>query len=366
MNYQNFGFNKTVYSSPSFQSNTDFKFNPSFYPYTPPPIIEKEDFSSFSQKKIEDFLKDNLSNIEEVNNHSFNSGEYQEILQKNPVKSHFLDDYELRKQNSNSKNWSNYRNDGKNSNENEQNEIKSDINFNVNKKTDDLVQMLDTNDLSCTDVKRKANLNEFTIQPDLETRSVYYANENRPMKHGPYSMDMSKNQILDSDLQQKDYFYQNQEPFYQNKEPFYQNKESSSQNNMLNCGKKDLNYENNSKNTMNNMTEFNNYNAIYEKKIERKPSHHQKGYSGDMNITNFLNNDKKDEKKHPDYLNLFSNIDYAKKEQKFEYQPVIKERTNFIDIYKGNQIEQSSVKLTSDNKRKEGSYFKDSFDIEIL
>ena len=355
MTYQSFGFNKIVYSSPSFQSNTEFKFNPSFYPYTPNPLNEKEDFSSFSQKKNEDFIKDNLSNIEESNNHSFNSGQYQEILQKNPVKSHFIDDYELGKQSSNSKNWSNFANDGKNTNKNEQNEIKSDVNFNIYKKNDDLAQMLDTNDLSYV-ARNKANLNEFTIQPDLETRSVYNANENKAFKHGPYSMDMSKNQILDPDLQNKDSFYQYQEPFYQNKEPFHQNKLFSSQNNMMNYGKNEINYENNSKNTINDMMEFNNYNVISEKKIERKPSHHQKGYSGDMSITNFLNSNK-DEKKYPDHMNLFSNnTDYMKKDQKFDYQPVIKGRTNFIDIYKGNQNEQIATNMTSENKHKEGRY----------
>ena len=70
----------------------------------------------------------------------------------------------------------------------------------MNQKNDDFLKILDSNDLSVYgDQKNKVNFNELTIQPDLETRSVYYGNEgvaNRNTKHGPYSVDMGNNQVI--------------------------------------------------------------------------------------------------------------------------------------------------------------------------
>ena len=317
MNYQGFGFNKTTYnSSPNFTSEYDYTKT---YPYNAVGpnsySLDKPEFSSSNYKKIEDFNKDNLSNIEETVNHSFNSGQFKEILQANPPKSHFLDDYELSKQKT-PQNYQNFpqSNISQHSHNKSPSDIKSDMNMNIYstyQKDDEIFQILDANDANdlnrSGDIKNKLNFNEFTIQPDLETRSVYnLVNENKPLKHGPYSMDMNKDNILDSDMQ-KDVFYDNQP--------------------------KNYNY-------------YDNYMNISEKKLEKKPSHHHhKGYSGDTGLNNMNNYNycafHENEKKNIDYVNV---MDISKKNdndnnKNFEHQPIIKEKTNFIDIFKKGQLD---------------------------
>ena len=193
-NYQSFSFNKTVYSSPNFFPEDSTKSQPQ----QTPPI---DDFSA--SRKNEDLLKDTLSNIEEVGNHSFNSGHQQNFLQSSAPRSHFLDDQALSKQGHTHMMQSSMQNPHLTAFANSQwpnYEIRSDNNVSMNQKNDDLLKILDSNDLSvCGDQKNKVNFNELTIQPDLETRSVYYGNEgvgNRNAKHGPYSVDMGNNQVI--------------------------------------------------------------------------------------------------------------------------------------------------------------------------
>ena len=200
-NYQNFGYSKTVYSSPNFFPEDPTKSQPQQTPLA-------EDFSTYPySKKNEDLIKDTLSNIEEVGNHSFNSGHQQNFLQSSAPRSHFLDDQALSKQGHAQQGHTHMQYSMQNphltafaNNQWQNYEIRSDINVSVNQKNDDLLKILDSNDLSvCGDQKNKVNFNELTIQPDLETRSVYYGNEevgNRNTKHGPYSVDMGNNQVI--------------------------------------------------------------------------------------------------------------------------------------------------------------------------
>lgn len=192
-NYQNFGFNKNVYSSPNFFPEDPAKSHSQ----------QPEDFSPYPySRKTEDLIKDTLSNIEEVGNHSFNSGHQPNFLQSSAPRSHFLDDQALSKQGHSHMQYSvqNPHLTAFANNQWQNCEIRSDINVNVYQKNDDLLKILDSNDLSVFgEQKNKVNFNELTIQPDLETRSVYYGNEgggNRNTKHGPYSVDMGNNQVI--------------------------------------------------------------------------------------------------------------------------------------------------------------------------
>ena len=316
MNYQNFGFNKNVSSSPNFLSDSDYNKAQNFTPIIP----NTEEFSVLAQKRNEEFMKDTLSNIEEVGNHSFNSGQYRELLQSSgpKPKSHFLDDLSLPKQTSNLQMQYSYQNPQpfQNYQNYSQNfDAKSDVNVNINQNTnknEDFLKILDSNDLSISDAKNKVNFNELTIQPDFETRSVFYDHEkpdNKLIKHGNYSMDMSKNQVLELELQKEVFF------------------------------------ENNNNNQPNILGQYNTYsnNSISDKKLEKKNSYHHKGYSGDVgiygNMPNFsLNNNDFGEKNKQEFsTNFITHSELEKKNQwepKPDYQPMIKERTNFIDIFK--------------------------------
>lgn len=276
MNFQNFGV-KPVFSSPNFYPDSELKISNSYNAYTPNNLSANKDQNQYSfipYKKNEDFIKDNISNIEDNGNHSFNSCQFNTFLQPNSIKSHYLDDYELSKQ---------IKTDHLIQNQKEylQNkEIRSDINSNpysISKQNDDIIEILDK-DLSEVELKDKINFNEFTIQPDLETRSLFLANQIKHNKHGAYSMDMNEDKILDLDLQKNDY------------NDFY-------------------NFSNNSN---------------HEK-------YHHKVYSGDAYMMGYSDNIRKKETNAGD---MISKQEFDRKISCFnEYEPTEK-KTNFIDIFK--------------------------------
>lgn len=320
-NFQAFGISKTHYSSPNFitEENTFTTeqriYNPSNH------FLEREKSYSYNPKKNEEFIKDNLSNIEETANHSFNSGKLQEILKSHPPKSHFLDDFQLIRR------PSDFNTNISEIQKQESCEIKSDFHANLHsqlKPNEDFARILDEN--SEYESKQNINFNDFTIKPELETHSVYYFIGNKAHKHGPYSVDMNQNQILDNDLRQ--------EPFYEKyneigNDPIYFN-------------------------TFNN--------TISEKKIEKKNSTHHKGLSGDFNHNYYDHSNKK----NVNFLDLFLPMKMQESCEtknvenyenfKFQYQPVIKERTNFMDIFKNEHKSQSPSKEISENFTEEKKF----------
>lgn len=248
-------------------------------------------------------MRDNLSNIEENGNHSFNSGCLQEILLSSQFKSHFHDDYLL------SKNPSEYK----------RNMYQSERNF---KKGEDFEGILDAgSEYEIRGGERQTNFNEFTIQPDLETHSVYYLGgqkeKGQVFKHGPHSVDFGPGDILDPEL------------------------------------KIDERIE-----LAQNYPQFGTFtNTISEKKNEKKNSHHFKGLSGDFSeVRQFSNSNEKNfwhepyNKKTVNFLELFAGEMNKNQDNQL---PTFNQKMDFNDIFK--ESEQNNNFMTDKNDHSSGN-----------